>query len=845
MLFRMALLELRRSWRFALFFIFNLSLGLTGFVSLEAFKDAIQNQISTQARTLLSADIAVSARRQITEDEIKKIRSVVGAAPESMQYEFFAMINSDRGSRLVMVKAIDDQYPFYGELTLGSGEKIVFNSSKEILKQNSVWIYPELQSQMGLQVGENLKLGQLNLKIADTIKKDGTQTFRVGALAPRIFIHRDLLAQSGLIQFGSTFSMSYLYKLPPTADLAVVKEKLYDVLKDPAVQVDTPQSAGEDSGRQLAYLSDYLGLVAIIALFMSILGASYIYRLYLTRKLKEVAILRSLGLQSLEAVGIYVWQVLILGLLACFPTLIASLLILPLLSALLSRFTPFDLEPTLSPTVFLVSLAMSLAGSFVVSFPFLLKIYDLKPAKLFSEEKFSVDISIQRLWPFLPAILIFWGLSIYQAHSWKIGSYFVLALAGVLLGLSALAWVGLQLIVRLQVKRFWFIKFSLLGLRRRKAASFAIFIAIGLGALLMNILPQLKQTLQQEFQVEKSSKLPSLFMFDIQDEQLPGLLDYLKTRDFTPSVLSPMIRARILKVNGEDYERKIENQSFKTREEEREARFRNRGINLSYRVKLSDSETLLSGRDFSPTYDPAKKAELSVEYKFAERMGFKLGDQLIFDVQGVPVEGEVINLRKVKWTSFEPNFFILIQDGVLNEAPKTFIAALPNMSAEIKSSLQNELAQKFTNVSVIDVARTVDDILNVATQMSWSLELMAALALLTGYIVLYSIIRAQIRLRRWELNMLKILGSSWRELMGFILVESLTLTLLSSVAGALLSVLVSFGLSFYVFETSFSFSLFWPLISVITITVLSLVVALLASFDVLRESPLGILRNEG
>src|SRR5690606_32005397 len=151
----------------------------------------------------------------------------------------------------------------------------------------------------------------------------------------------------------------------------------------------------------------------------------------------------------------------------------------------------------------------------------------------------------------------------------------------------------------------------------------------------------------------------------------------LKERDLDVLGLSPMVRARILKVNGQDYERKIAETGFKTREEEREARIRNRGVNLSYRSSLADSETIVSGRDFSGEFDPQKqdKAELSVEFRFAERMGLKIGDILEFDVQGVEIEGQIINLRRVKWTSFQPNFFILVQNGVLNEAPKTFIAA--------------------------------------------------------------------------------------------------------------------------------------------------------------------------
>jgi putative ABC transport system permease protein len=135
-----------------------------------------------------------------------------------------------------------------------------------------------------------------------------------------------------------------------------------------------------------------------------------------------------------------------------------------------------------------------------------------------------------------------------------------------------------------------------------------------------------------------------------------------------------MIRSRILKVNGLDFERKLDIKNYKTREEEREARFRNRGVNLTYRDKLTASEEIREGKPFSGKLDP-NMAELSVEFRYADRLGFKLGDEISFDIQGLEVKGRIVNFRSVQWTSFQPNFFIIMQSGFLEEAPKTFIGS--------------------------------------------------------------------------------------------------------------------------------------------------------------------------
>jgi putative ABC transport system permease protein len=618
------------------------------------------------------------------------------------------------------------------------------------------------------------------------------------------------------------------------------------VLQDPAVQIETAKSASEDSSRQLGYLSDYLGLVAIIALFMSALGAAYLFRLFMTQRMREVAILRSLGLQATKAVSLYAAQVTILGLLSLIPTVIVSSLVLPLLSELLASLTPFNLYPTMSLRAVFMALILGVVGSFVICLPFLLKIQDLKPSRLFAEEKFSSSIEIQKPWVFLPGIVLFWLLAVAQSNSFKIGSVFVGAFFVVLMILSATGMLLLMALRGAQGLKRWVPKYALLGLSRRRASSLAIFIALGLGSLLINVLPQLKVSLQNEFKTESVSKIPSLFMFDIQDDQVEPVKAFLKQEEIRSIGFSPLVRARILKVNGQPFERKIEEGGFTTREQEAEARFRNRGVNLSYREGVTESETIVEGRPLVPLFDPTKQkyAELSVEAKYAGRLGIKIGDVLQFDVQGVEIDGQVVNLRKVKWTSFQPNFFVIMQNGVLNDAPKTFITALPKMPEAKKEQMQMELAKRFSNVSIVDVQRTVNEVLKIADQMSWSLELMAALALFTGYVVLYSIVSGQVRLRRWELNMLKVVGAKFGAVSRYLVLEFVTLSLGAGIMGASLSVVVSYFISYYVFEGSFVFNWAWPVFTALGVCVLSGLIAYFASRRVVNESPLVILQEE-
>lgn len=846
MIFKWAWREIFRGWQMSLFFVFNISLGLTGYISIEAFKGSLQNYLKDNSKQLLSADLSVSARRKLTEKEIVDIRKIVGTqAEETQTLDFFAMIGTAQGSRLVSVKAIDAHYPFYGSLTLEHEGLVTSLSPKSIINNSTAWAYKDLQYQLGLKVGDEIQLGELKLKLADYVVEDSTQAIRSALIAPRIFIHIAQVPKSGLVQYGSTLTQSLLFKLKDDRKSLVLQKQLLKILTDPAIQVDTPQTASEDSGRQLGYLSDFLGLASLVAVFLSGLGIAYIYQLFLSQRLQEIAIYRSLGLSTGQTLGIFILQASFLGALSLIPSLIGAKIFIPILSSLISKVTAFPLQPQMTLSSVAWGIFIALILSLLICLPMILQIRDLKPAQLFREEKDLFQIKDVKWWLYTPSILVFWLLSIYQSNSIKNASLFLGALIGVLVFLFLIGWVSVKSLDLTQKFKDWRFKYSLKSLSRKTSTTLSIFVTLGIGTLLMNLLPQLKTSLREDLSFNTSSPIPSLFFFDIQDDQITPMIHFLKEKNVEFKTISPLVKARILKINDENYERKMESTTLRTREEEVEARMRNRGVNLSYREQLSDSETIVAGRPLAGKAEPTPQAiaELSVEYRFAERMGFKIGDQILFDVQGVSITGRVVNFRRVKWTSFQPNFFILFQDGFLNEAPKTFIGTLAPLKESDKQTLVAEVTQKFANVSMIDVTRLIKNILQIAEQMSWSLELMSALAFLTGFIVLYSIIRSQIRMRRWELNMLKILGADSKSLHYYILNEFVCLSFFSSLFGAVLSLLVSGLMMRFIFDSPVVFSWGWPLASILSVPALAAVICFGASAGVIREKPIVLLRE--
>jgi putative ABC transport system permease protein len=402
----------------------------------------------------------------------------------------------------------------------------------------------------------------------------------------------------------------------------------------------------------------------------------------------------------------------------------------------------------------------------LVGLPFLAQIRQLSPALLLKGDYAQVEFSTVRFLVYsLPALLALWGLSIWQAHSLVVGSSFLAALLATAVALVGVAIVLLRVLRSLSnVSKTVSMKFAMKDMAAHSWTSISCFLAIGLGAVLINLVPQVRASLQQELTAPETTNLPSLFMFDIQEPQVDKIRTVTTEQDVELKQLSPMVRARLISVNDEPFDKGKGAGEGLSREEQREMRFRNRGFNLSYRDGLSSSESLFAGELFSGEFVEADQElpYVSVERRFADRLGLKIGDVMEFDVESIAVKGIIRNLRSVRWTTFQPNFFIQFQPGVLELAPKTFIAVTESLSEERKASLQKAIVEAAPNVSMIDVSRLVERITEIISQMSVALFAMAVLCFFAGFVVIYSIAQHQAEKQRWQMGLLKVLGSSFQ-----------------------------------------------------------------------------------
>jgi putative ABC transport system permease protein len=845
MLLRHAWKELFAEKRFALLFIFNLSLGLSGLVTMEAFRSSLSGSLRENSRNLLSADLAVSSRRNLNPEEIKLQEELaVRASGRTRLVETFSMVKSASASRLVLLRAVAENYPLRGFLDLEKQGKIGEGKVHSLLGPDRIWIDQDLSRSLKLKPGDTLKIGQADFTVADFVGFDPTQSFRALALAGRILLTVEGLERTGLIRPESTVSVVSLFRLPDSVNAESEAKIWGEKFRDPGVQVKAAGEAADDSARMLGYLGDFLGLSALVALFLSCLGSAYLFRTWLLRRSRVMAVHQVLGLKFWEAALIPGIQAFLLAGFAVPFALLLGRFELAALSALIRSLSPVEIPVALSLSSVAVAFAIAGGGSILLSLPFLASLRAANSRELLSGKIPEPKFTWLSLLLFLPAGALLYFLAVYEAQSYRnaavftgalLGALFALTLAGLLL-LRTLGWVAAR-----SRAYPWWLRQAFLQLSRRGFSSLSAFVALSLGALLLNLLPQLRHGLLSDLENPEQQKLPSLFLFDIQDDQIAPVNEMLAALGLKLDNQSPMVRARLLAVNGQPFERDQGAEGFRTREEENEARFRNRGFNLSYRAALNEAETIVAGEPF---LESAEVNQVSVEERFAGRLGLKLGDLMKFDVQGVEVEGKVVNLRQVKWTSFQPNFFVLFQDGPLNGAPKIFLGSLRELPAETKDKVQSALAEKFPNVSVVDVRATVSRALDLADRMRWCLNLMSAISLFAGFVVLFSIANRQAELRRWDINLCKVLGAGASGIRAQQLAEFGLLSSAAGTFGSLISLVISWVTSYYLFSGVFSVDP-WPvLLSIVGTTLLALTVSWLGARHVWRSSPAELLQEQ-
>jgi putative ABC transport system permease protein len=281
----------------------------------------------------------------------------------------------------------------------------------------------------------------------------------------------------------------------------------------------------------------------------------------------------------------------------------------------------------------------------------------------------------------------------------------------------------------------------------------------------------------------------------------------------------------------------------KPRSERIPRRILEREFRSTYRASLNPTETIVAGVWPPAPFSPDGPIPVSLEQQLAKDLHVGIGDQLVMDVQGLPISLRVACLRKVDWSKFNLNFVFVFPPGVLEAAPQFHLMTTRIPTGQTSGELQRALLQTAPNVSAVDLTSVLATVSSLLAKASEVIQLLAAFTLLAGLPILAGALLNGREQRVYESVLLRTLGASERQVRLIILIEYAALGTLSGVTGAALALLVRGATAQWIFKSGAPLdgTMLW--VALATTVGGAVIAGWSLSRDVCRQAPLAVLRQ--
>jgi putative ABC transport system permease protein len=811
--------------------------GVAALVSITSFGHNLDRALGEQAKTLLGADFVVDSRMAFSPDAVALLDSIGGEQTREVRFASMAYFPESEQSRLSQIRAIEGGFPYYGVLVTEPAD------AKTLLDTETAALVDEgLMMQFGAEVGDSVKIGQVTYRIAGRLVSIPGESAAQGIAGPRVFIPLRTLEATELVQRGSQVRHVRYVHRPDEPDIdAFTKpfEARFDSLK---LDLDTVESRKRSLGRTFGNLTSFLNLVGFIALLLGGVGIASSIHVYIKGKVNTVAVLRCLGVQTKQALGIYAVQAAAMGFAGAAAGSLIGVMVQVFLPKVLNEFLPVDITFGVSLPAIGLGMLIGITITALFALQPLVAIRNVSPL-LAIRQSFESDADI----PADPLKWVLWGVvgagilacSLLLADDWRFGVGYFSAILVVFALLSGLGWA-----VATAFKR-WFPRDSGFAVRQGFANLYrpnnqtgVMIMTLGFGTFLIATLFLTRDVLINQIERTDSRNQPNLVFYDVQSDQADALREVIAGYGRTPRIDVPIVTMRMAAINNVTVEalrasgeRRIPNWMY-----EREMR-------STYRDTLTATETLVAGEWIPVAEDPFGLVPISVEKSVFDDLRLQLGDTIRFDIQGVPFDTRIASVRLVDWQQIAPNFIFLFPKGVLEPAPQFRVMILRTESREESVGLQQEVVRQFPNVSAVDLALVLSIAETLIDRVGFVIRFMALFSVFTGLIVLSGTVIASRYQRIQESVLLKTLGARRHQVLAILGVEYLVLGFLAAVTGLGLAYGAAWGISFFVFDTPFiptPIHLVWLALGVMGLTLLF---GLLNSGAIYRRSALEVLRE--
>jgi putative ABC transport system permease protein len=849
----LALREMRASWHRLLFFFICIAIGVGAIITLRSLVQNINASVASESRSLMTADVQISTNAP-WKPEAKAILDRYQTSPMVAEHtdvlEAATMLRSvkdaDATPKLVEVKAVQRQFPFYGEMALEGGAKY----SHSLIENGGVLVKPSLLISLGLNVGDPVKIGNSDFTIRGVIEREPGGTMSGFSFAPRVIIDYADAAEAGLTGWGSRTRFRTLYKARDGQVFALSDALRRDFKSQPGINIRNYRTSQDQINQSLAQVEDYLSLIGLVILVLGGIGISSVTRVFVQQKMKTIAVLKCLGGRNTRVLGAYLAQVLSLGLLGSLMGLLIALAATWLLPKYFAGRLPINVVFGLTWHAALQGLGVGLLISLLFSIVPLLEIRQIKPILVLRSltETGRLKFDPVKLIAGVAVVLGLLGLASWQAGSLKIGGIFLAGLAGMTLVLNLAATLLMRFLRGLRHIPSFVLRQGINSLYRPGNQTRIILMAVGLGVFFIVAVRSLQLNLKHEFSPELDTLRADLYLVDIQRDQRDGVAGIITKYTGDKAEIVPTVRARIASINGSE----VNLDRSQPRPEGDQNREQNRGQNrgmlrreyvLTYRDYVEDFEKITAGKFWDKT--PAAEPEVSVEELMHEELGLNVGDTMTFDVLGRQVTARVTSIRRIDWRNARTGFLVVFRPGPLDDAPTMYISALKGPAEnEQRAHLQRELVDKYPNVSVVDVRDIIELARGIVQNVSLAVSFVGGFVLLSGLLILVGSIAMTKFHRIYESAILKTLGAKKKLITATLLVEYGALGLLAGLLGSAAAIALTWAISEHGLKITWRFLPSVNLIGVGAAFAVVTIVGVLSSWDVMIKKPLGILRAE-
>ncbi len=817
--------SLVRDWRAGELRLLMLAvtLAVAALSAVGFFADRLQGGLSRDARALIGGDVVISSDNTPPPAFEQQARELGLTVAQTLNFPTMGRAREE-----------GEGYPLRGSLRVADAPTTPDAPTREIPAPGTAWVDAALLVSLNLQMGQPLLLGDSSLTIARVIVVEPDRGAGFMSFAPRVMINNADLPATGLVQPASRLN----YRLAVVGDEARVarfNQWAQAEVEKPGVRgirLESLEGGRPEMQQTLERAEKFLNLVALLAALLCAVAVAIAARGFAQRHLDDCAMLRVLGLSQGTMARAYTLEFALVGLFASALGVAIGYAVHHVFVVLLAGLVEASLPPP-GITPVLLGLGMGLTLMMAFGLPPVLQLAKVPPLRVIRRD-------VGQLKPATLAVLAlgmagFAALLLAASRDLLLGGIAVGGFAAAVLLFAAASFAAVRLL-RASVNEATAPRALVMATRQlsaRPAYAVVQISALSVGLLALVLLVLLRTDLIASWRNATPPDAPNRFVINVQPEQGTEFQQALRTAGVERFDWYPMIRGRLVSVNGtavkpEDYT------------DDRAARLVDREFNLSNTATQPDNNPVVQGAWTNNEADA-----LSVEEGLAETLGLKLGDRLGFDIGGQLTEGRITSLRKVDWGSMRVNFFVVFPVADVPNVPVSFISAFraPDGASAAGASFDNTLVRQFPNITNVDMSQTIAQVQRVLGQVISAVEFLFAFTLAAGLVVLLAAITATRGEREREFAILRAVGAGSGLLRQVQRIELLGVGLLAGFLASSVAVAVGWALARYVFQFSWTASPWVPLGGALAGAVLALVAGWWGLRSVLRTPVVETLRK--